>query len=275
MKNCKYMDRFIISLILITILVSGCTHPENQEIILIAHAMGGIDEVSYTNSKEGFDHALSQGSTVFEADFEFTSDEILILRHDWKNKFEQDNFNEEAPTYEEFMATPMLGKYTPLSFEDVLHLMDEHKEITLITDTKYSDKETVEKQFRFMLDKAKELDLTEVLDRMIVQIYTEEMLTVIHKLYPFQEYIFTLYQKFKTQKEDLDLEEIAMFCNDNDIQIVTIPKKKVDEDVVEIMRNHGIEVYTHTVNSKKQYKKFVKMGVTGFYSDFLNPTTVK
>ena len=50
---------------------------------LIYHAGGGIDGLTYSNSREALEHTLNQGNRFVEVDFLFTSDGQLVCAHDW------------------------------------------------------------------------------------------------------------------------------------------------------------------------------------------------
>jgi len=105
-------------------------------------------------------------------------------------------------------------------------------------------------------------------------IYNEEMLSVAQEIYPFSEYIFTLYMLY-CNKEELDLNGIARFCNENEIEVVTAPKNCINSNFVTVMKLYGIAVYTHTVNDLEEYKKLKKLGVKGIYTDYLEPADIE
>ena len=67
-------------------------------------------------------------------------------------------------TLEEVLSKPILGKYTPLSFRDLLLLMAQYPDICVITDTKFMDAEPVTAQFTAMLDDARKLGMTYLFD---------------------------------------------------------------------------------------------------------------
>ena len=90
--------------------------PENiQEhshmVAVIAHALGTVDGTEGLNCLEGFLEHYAQGVRVFEADFRMTSDGYVVLRHDWTGGLQADIRTTAIPTREEFLATPILGKY--------------------------------------------------------------------------------------------------------------------------------------------------------------------
>ena len=56
---------------------------------LIAHAGGGIDEKTYTNSVEAFKLNYENGFRLFEFDIAITSENILVARHGWDDDIGQ------------------------------------------------------------------------------------------------------------------------------------------------------------------------------------------
>ena len=57
-----------------------------SDITLIAHAGGGLPQGSYSNSREAFDLASSNGFVLFETDLSWTQNQELVLIHDWREK---------------------------------------------------------------------------------------------------------------------------------------------------------------------------------------------
>ena len=53
---------------------------------LIAHALGEYEGKIETNSKEAFLQSWENGFRVMEADFVYTSDNVLVVRHDFHNR---------------------------------------------------------------------------------------------------------------------------------------------------------------------------------------------
>ncbi|MDQ0196801.1 glycerophosphodiester phosphodiesterase family protein [Paenibacillus wynnii] len=60
--------------------VSGTDFPEYR---IVAHAMGGINELPYTNTFEAFIANYEQGTRLFETDLLLTGDGKLVARHEW------------------------------------------------------------------------------------------------------------------------------------------------------------------------------------------------
>ena len=235
---------------------------------VISHALGGIDGKDYTNSYEALEHSYEKGQRVVEADFLFTSDDVLVLRHYWKDDLGQEDFDGSAPTLEKFKATPIFSDYTPMTAEDLAAYMSFHKDLYLVTDVKHKMKSTTfEDAIKEFVKIAKKTDPS-ILKRVIVQIYCEEDYSKMEKIYPFESYIFTLYKLPKEYKDQYG--KIAEFCKKAGISVVTMPAKwiKNKSDIEELTEN-GIKVYVHTVNEYEEALTMLGLGVNGIYTDYL------
>jgi len=238
----------------------------------IAHAFGGIEEYTYTNSLEAFQENYDKGHRVFEVDFNFTGDGKLVAVHDWNRVYKmigkaQEN-NDKQLTSKEFLSAKFYGKYTPLSFEDVLLLMKKYPDIYIVTDTKYTKEPYITQQFEYMVDAAQKID-SKLLERVIPQIYNEEMLDSIMKIYEWKSMIYTLY----TLNSNFSREDVAEFCASEGIRVITTNTNKASEDFFERLLLQGNIIYMHTFNELEEVEKWEKQGVRGFYTDFLIPIT--
>lgn len=97
---------------------------------------------------------------------------------------------DDISTEEVFLSVPILDKYTPLNIERLWLLMKEYDDIWIVTDTKYTDEENIRKEFEDMLQTAEEIGETDVLDRMIIQIYCDDMLAIVKSIHDFPTYIY-------------------------------------------------------------------------------------
>jgi len=233
---------------------------------VICHALGRTQEGdSLTNSLEAFLYNYSWGQRVFEADIQTTSDGVMVLRHDWGLSMGQ---LEEigAVTAEEFLGTPIYGKYTPLSLEDWFAIMEIYPDIYMVTDTKYvSD---VEGQFQLFADTAIENGYEDVLSRVIVQIYYEEMYDEVTAVYPFENWIWTLYYTgYPGRQAVLD------FMAEKGIPVLTMPSDWWLTEQEEDLRDTDIKIYVHTVDDEEEACRKIEQGVSGIYSDDILPGT--
>jgi len=236
---------------------------------IIGHSFGSVDGISYTGSKEAFLEKYDKGYRTFEVDLEITSDNKVVLRHDWDQEIQVGISSECIPMEEEFLAVPILGTYTPLSFADLCLLMQEYPDIWIVTDSKYSDTENVEKQFTIMVQTAEECNAVEVLDRMVVQIYNETMYEKIKEVHPFPSFIFTMYQRWDGTAEQLI--QISRWCVEHDVDAIAMWYYLSDEENREVAKRYDRDIYLHTVNDIAAAREFLENGVTGIYTDDIYP----
>ena len=238
---------------------------------MISHAMGGIDGLAYTNCLEAFEQNYAEGHRVFEVDIETTSDGRLVLWHDWGRKICAAHKPGYQASYAQFMGAKINDRYTPVSIEDLLRLMAEHPDIRVITDTKTGAKATVRKQFRALVQAAKQTGTEEVLSRFIVQIYTRDMFWTVERVHHFDSYIFTLYKLFNRVPTKAQFKSVADFCGRNGIGMITMKWQWWDTKYLSALRTNGVDVALHTVNDAKEAKAYLSQGVTALYTDALPP----
>jgi len=229
----------------------------------IAHACGGIGEATYTNSREAFLHNYEQGQRVFEIDFNLAEDGILIASHeeaDWRSMTGTD-----LPyTSENFDRLALLDQYETLNVREVVELMAAHPDAYVITDTKGNTQEETMFAFSQLVYCAKNTH-PEVLDRIVPQIYNEDMLQWVNAVYPFRSVIYTLYQVKWTPEEVLD------FCMNSGVRFITMPYGRVTAETIELWDTLGIRVGAHTVNDPQEAKRLFDLGVDMIYTDFIRP----
>ena len=237
---------------------------------VIAHGMGAMEGIATLNCLEGFQQQYERGVRVFEADLRLTSDMEVVLRHDWRAGWQVGISETQIPSLTAFLNRPILEQYTPLSFQDLLLLMEEYPDICIITDSKFTDAEIVTLQFKAMLADAKELGLSYLFDRMIIQVYSQLMYKVVDNIHHFPHYIYTLYAEGFGRTEDA-FREVAAFCGENGILGVTMWDYWWDESYLPIAQEHGVQVFAHTVNDPQEALALLDSGVSAVYTDTLTP----
>lgn len=240
------------------------------ENILVAHAMGSVDDISGLNCKEGFEQSYAAGTRVFEADLRMTADGFVVLRHDWRAEMQEGVGPTSLPTLEEYVSKPILGKYTPLSFRDLLLIMAQYPDICVITDTKFTEPEAVTEQFRAMTEEAKKLGLSYLFDRMAIQVYSAEHFAVVDSIHHFPHYIYTLYQDHFSGTENA-FRDRAVFCQEHGILGLALDATVWNEDFAAIANWRDIRVFVHTVNDEDAAHRLLDEGVHGIYTDSLTP----
>ncbi|MFR9710650.1 phosphatidylinositol-specific phospholipase C/glycerophosphodiester phosphodiesterase family protein [Paenibacillus sp. MB22_1] len=238
---------------------------------MVAHAMGGIEGLTYTNTYDAFLVNYDQGFRVFEVDLLLSSEGRLVARHEWGESFTRQLGQEDelaadrqgaVLSYAEFKAAKIQGVYEPLDWDDVLELMEQYPDVYIITDTKQSSPEEIQQIFTQIVDQAKAKD-PELLERVVPQIYNREMWEPVQAIYPFESVIFTLYQTHDTD------EEVVAFAEDKHLAAVTMSDNRANAQLIEELNRIGVPSYIHTINDLKTMAKFKRMGAYGFYTDFL------
>ena len=233
---------------------------------IVAHALGTVDGRRETNSKEAFLSSYAQGQRVFETDLNLTSDGALVCRHD----FDQTSYANLEQTYAgvmthaQFLRTKINYLYTPLDVDGLLELLEAYPDTYLITDSKETEESAVRREFR-ALNAAIEATGDEGLyDRIIVQIYNEEMFSTVQEECPVSNWVYTLYQ---TAEPDYD--RVGAFCRDNGIGVVTLDKSRCSQAVNDTLHSYGVKTYYHTVYQMSSIRAMGYLGADGYYTDYI------
>lgn len=242
---------------------------------LIAHAGGTVREKTYnsyyTNSLEALVTNYNLGHRIFEFDFYLTSDQKLAAVHDWEQFGNKDGIalsSEEWKNYKTFAMPFTEGLYTTLLIEDILDEMLVNKDIFIVTDTKLTEVSDESKmQFQLIYDEAMKRS-PELLNRVIPQIYNEEMYDMVMSVYDFPSIIYTAYA---APYSSVDIIEFANKYNN--IKVITAPVGDVrfDEAAVNTIHQYGMLLFNHTIQSYEELTEGKARGVDGFYSGLLLP----
>ena len=238
---------------------------------LIAHAFGEVDNKIETNSKEAFINAWQDGFRVVEGDFTYTSDGVLVVRHDFEKdgsyaRLDIPTTGDVVMDSQTYMNSPIIFTQTPMRAVDLLYLMAEYPDMYLVTDTKNTDKATVQRQFRDLKNIAVNIGHPEVLERIIPQLYNKEMISWVKEIHSFENWIFTLYLYAYP-----DYDDIASYCVANGIDTVTLHVDRATKENISKLKAKGLKVYAHTTNRYLTMKNLLEVGVDGIYTDRIKP----
>lgn len=253
---------------------------------VISHAGGEIEGHIYTNSLEAWNHSYSRGDRVFDADLIFTSDSVLVVRHDWWENLEQtsERMNqhntridvkgmqrfkhvENMPlAYKEFKDNKIFGRYTPMSASDMLLYMHNHQDLYIAADAK----DDVLRVYKELICLAQELNIVDVLDRIIVNIYEYEMYDSIMRAYKFPH--TTIRQSGARKKP---YEEILAFCVEKNIHVINITPNFMEPAWIDVFVKKGIHPYFAVVDYMSDMKYYEQMGFWGCVSNLLHEDMFK
>ena len=260
MKNVlkKIIKILLLTIPVIVIIFCICNNILNKDIKwlkqghLVAHAFGDYNGKTYTNSLEAFNLNYEKGHRLFEVDFQFTSDDVLISLHDR---------NTPIKTFEQEQEKV---KYTLLTFEDICDLMLTYPDIIIITDIKYYfSPEMQSKVFNYM-EKIIEKKSPSLYKRIIVQVYNQSMYYLLKDNYQFDSYIYTLYASSDTDQEVID------FIKKEKIKVVAMWEYRAkQQDFVKQLKDNNVYIFVHTINNTEIAQELMNGGVYGIYTDLI------
>lgn len=254
----------------------------------VLHAGGVKDGVKYTNSREAIESNYEDGCRLFEMDFRLTSDGIPICGHDWKtiydfmqippvkntksrnSKTTDESFEDSlypALSYEEFKAHQNDHElvFTPMSYEELVQFMHTHPDVYIITDTKDTQDPGISDMFRQFVLIAKKYDPT-VLDRLIPQIYNNEMGDLIWNIYDWKSVIYTFYN----QGAEFRYDSVYEYARAHGIKVFTTYYHRDDMMFINPIVDRGGWIYMHTFNKLEAAMEFIETKrVYGIYTDYL------
>ena len=251
-------------------------HGWTQLPALIAHAGGGVRETDhnmfYTNSMEALVQNYNLGHRVFEFDFYLTSDNKLASVHDWIQFGNMDGIAMSSEEWKNFKTSGSYitdGQYTTLMVEDILDEMLVNKDMVIVTDTKSTEvsEEETRLQFQLIYDAAMQRD-PDLINRVIPQIYNNEMYDIVMSVYDFPSIIYTAYAT------PLSGEEIVDFSSSHEnIKVITAPTgdSRFTDEVIKTIHNNEMLIYNHTLNAYTDITDGKAKGIDGFYTDLLLP----
>ncbi len=256
-------------------LVSGCGEApppepvpiERQRIpegVLIAHALGGINAISGSNSPQAFVHNYGRGFRWFEVDLALTADEEMVGFHlDMEAALGLEVKVAETST-EEFLSRRFWGRFRLMTFDELLTLMESRPDAFLITDTKSWDPPIVE---AFIREVARFPE--SVRRRIVPQLYRESDFDALEKielaLGEFPYVILTLYAAWMPD------EKVVELLGRPELRNITASDRRFSSALAEKVHAQDAAIFVHTINDRAEAASFVRAGADGIYTDFVTP----
>ena len=229
--------------------------PKYKDGMIIMHAGGFIAGVNYSNMLDAVRYHYNQGRRYFELDIERSTDGNLVLIHDfggYQSKFFNVTENKSF-TLKEFLDFESVHGFEQMEMENLVNFLRDHKDAYVVTDIKDKNVDT--------LKKIREVS-PETLDQIIPQIYNFSEYNEVKSL-GYKNIILTLYKINSPDREIID------FVKANKLYAVTMSRSRLDSKLFNELKKTNVKIFTHTVNSMDELKKYKEKGVFGFYSDVL------
>jgi len=239
---------------------AGDGRPGNPQLSIryVAHAMGHVDGVTYSNSSAAFRNSYSRGFRAFEVDLAMTSDQRIVCFHEGSESAIGATNQISGLSSSDVQALRFAGKFPVLDAVGLLGMLNEMTDAVVITDVK-SDFEAIVPAF---LTLARDSSLN--LSRVIPQVYSADDVEVIRSL-GVGCCILTLY---RLPLNDTDVLEVVDRHRDV-IRGVCIGETRFSPFLASTLRQQGLAVFVHTVNDRTKVHDYQSQGVTGFYTDGL------
>ncbi len=224
----------------------------------VAHAGGGIENQTYTNSVEALNLNYDLGFRYFEIDFSWTKDGELVAIHDWeeslKRRFHLPKYQGVLTKNEFLQLTPRNG-LTQLTISQVLDWAREKGDAYIITDIKDENVKALEKLIR---------ERREFIGYVIPQVYSYAEYEKAEAL-GYDDIILTLYRM------ELDPYQLVSFSSKKKPFAITMHWRLAQMGMAKMIKPWNIFVYAHTVNDPHLFTELQELGVNGIYTDFLVP----
>lgn len=216
----------------------------------IAHAGGGVEGATYTNSIAALDANHAEGFRFFEVDFLKTSDGQTVCGHDWEP------FGGEPLTNAGFLDRRGAEGGRPCTFEELTNWFAANPDSTLVSDAKTDDTEVVSEL------------AARLSSQLIVQAYDFRQVCDLRRV-GVERIILTLYR--------LPRGYLSLVSGLRSTCVAAGYAEAVTMDRDRVWRGHalvtklvtGLPVYAHTVNDCSEARWLYLLGADEFYTDFL------
>ena len=231
---------------------------KNFSTSFIAHAGGGIDGKTYTNSLEAVNQSIINSFKLIELDLLVTDDNKIVAQHDFNILYEICNlsifFDKNKKTKKNFLFRDLdncskifNGKYTLLKEDKIIEIFENNKDLILVTD-KIDNYKLIKNKFKFQ-------------DRLIVEVFTiKDYLKA--KIYGIKNPMFL----FTDGRRNIFY---TIFFNMKLISVSTANVKKYNTYFKYLLRNK-VSIFSFSSNSENFNKKYIGNSITGVYTDFWN-----
>jgi glycerophosphoryl diester phosphodiesterase len=228
----------------------------------VAHALGTIEGLPYSNTLEAFQRSYALGFRLFEVDLALLADGSVVAARAGMERYYGFDKTFGETSLQEFERSRFYGRYTPLTGLRLLQLMEEHKEVRIIADSK-SDHSAL---IAGLTALGKERRYWSALDRIIPHVGSEEELEGFQRIYPFPDFMFAVY---RSRMSD---DEIVAFIKRRKLLAAMMDwRGGRTPALIERLQQFGVVCYVHSLRDERRIARFRSQAV-GVYSDGFFPS---
>src|SRR5215207_10441102 len=242
----------------------------------VAHAMGSVNGLLYSNSLEAFQRNLGRGFRVFECDNVLLADGTVLVAHDGlEANYGLDKSFKEA-TWADLAGHRYRGRYTILRGQEVLQLLADHPGVYMIPDPKYARPEI----YRAYVRQAAAMGRLDLLERVMPHVADQAELDALRAWYPLRNYVLALYHSQAHNRLDdaavVDfvrrnrVPAVMMWWRDRDPSLSLTANgrqaRRYRPELAQALRDAGAVTYVHSLAGPADIQRFWDLGI-GVYSD--------
>jgi glycerophosphoryl diester phosphodiesterase len=234
---------------------------------VIAHALGAVDGLTYTNSVESLERSLSRGFRWLEADVALTADGRAVCLHEGLEVLLGLPRSLADLRFSELMGARLYGRLTPLSLQGLLERVQVHPGVVLfldagqlgagrlaaIEDTIAAVDPALRKRLVIEGTSASDLELARQAERA-----RGAFAAVV----------------LATSYLDESPRAVAELVRRQRVPGVLVPAARFRPSFATALHDAGALVIVHTVNDPMEIGRLLEAGADAVMSDFLGPDSV-
>ena len=222
--------------------------------------------MTYTQSLEAWQKSYERGTRVFDADLNFTSDDVLVLRDEWSDDLGQNEFgNGIVPDYKTFISTPIFpnktgGTLSPMDAKMMLRFLSTHNDVYAACDAKTDTYKT----YSALVSCAKALGAEDTLKRIIVSFYWPEDKAKAMQAWKFKHFAFRYYNN------NFNFNDVKNICKELDVPVCMVWRSFIrDDNEWKILLENEISVWAAVIDDKYDFISLSNKGISGCVSNYL------
>ena len=222
----------------------------------IAHAGGGIEGYTYTNSLEALNYSYELGFRSFEIDMVEDKNGKILGAHDWEHWAQITGCDSTLPVTEEhFLTHQVFDKFTPMSMDMINQWFTEHPDAILVTD-KINSPKKMASQF---VDKS----------RLIMELFSFDAIKEAKECG-----VEFMMSENVLDEIDGDYVDKLIYILNEDIKYISISRRSIEKykNLLVKCKKSGVKVFVYHVNydegKDEEYVYYNELQyVYGMYAD--------
>ena len=232
--------------------------------LLVAHALGEIGGVQYTNSLEAFQCNYRRGYRWFEVDLALTSDGELVCFHEGNEAQAGLRGTIGQLTFSQVEAARYAGRYPIPRFSNVLSEADRSGDVVFVTDTKGWSSAMIDAVRRVAIENdGKRRHRAQL----VLQSYGEQDIADVKHLSRQigADIVLTLYAS------SADDAQVEAMVRKYDVAAVVADARRFSPWLADRLHAMSTPILVHTINDHREILRLTRAGADGFYSDSYRP----